>query len=154
MENLKIKLVITDGEREIKVSEINLFDYQKTKDLHGVSLLDEIIEEALKIKIKELDNELINKYDRLYFLEGVPEEDKLVLSQLYEDFTKFLINVDNCEENFETLFIPITKKLYLDFKEVDFIKIFKMYSEWCDEHTLENDEDIFKGFVGYYKSKH
>ena len=40
---------------------------------------------------------------------------------MFEDFTKFLINVDNCEENFQTLFIPITKKLYTEFKETDFI---------------------------------
>jgi len=47
MENLTIKLVITDGEKEIKVSNINLGDYQKCKDLHGISLVDEIIEQTM-----------------------------------------------------------------------------------------------------------
>lgn len=47
MEKLTIKLVITDGEKEIKVSNINLVDYQKTKDLHGIFLVDEIIEHTI-----------------------------------------------------------------------------------------------------------
>jgi len=47
MENLTIKLVITDGEKEIKASNINVGDYQKAKDLHGVSLVDEIIEQTI-----------------------------------------------------------------------------------------------------------
>jgi len=106
-----------------------------------------------KIKFKNM-KELVKKYEKLYFLDGIPEENKLELSHLYEDFTKFLINVDNCEENFQTLFIPITRKLYVEFKETDFIKIFEMYSEWCVISKLENDYDIFKGFIEYYKSKH
>jgi hypothetical protein len=111
-------------------------------------------EEAASLRKKELDANLVDKYEKLYFLGGIPEENKLELSHLYEDFTKFLINVDNCEENFQTLFIPITKKLYLEFKETDFIKIFEIYSEWCVISKLENDDEIFKGFIEYYKSKH
>jgi len=106
-----------------------------------------------KIKFKNM-KELVEKYEKLYFLDGIPEENKLELSHLYEDFTNFLINVDNCEENFETLFIPITKKLYVEFNETDFIKIFEMYSKWCVISNLENDDDIFKGFIEYYKLKH
>jgi antitoxin component YwqK of YwqJK toxin-antitoxin module len=40
MENLQIKIVITDGEKEAKTS-INVKDYQMMKKLHGVSLIDE-----------------------------------------------------------------------------------------------------------------
>lgn len=51
MENLTIKITISDNEKEIKVSNINVDDYQKTKDLHawarGISLLDEIVGELL-----------------------------------------------------------------------------------------------------------
>lgn len=111
-------------------------------------------EEAASLRKKELDNALVDKYEKLYFLENISTESKLELSHLYEDFTNFLINVDNCEENFQTLFIPITKKLYIEFKETDFIKIFEMYSEWCVVSKLENDDEIFKGFIEYYKSKH
>lgn len=39
MENLQIKIVITDGEKEAKTS-INIKDYQAMKELHGVSLVD------------------------------------------------------------------------------------------------------------------
>ena len=115
--------------------------------------LNQIIDEEVELRKKQLNDGLITKYEKLLFLENIPTEDKLELSQLFEDFTKFLINVDNCEENFQTLFIPITKKLYTEFKETDFIKIFEMYSEWCVNSKLENDDEIFKGFMTYYKSK-
>jgi hypothetical protein len=47
MENLTIKITISDNEKEIKVSNINADDYQKTKDLHGISLVDEMVNELL-----------------------------------------------------------------------------------------------------------
>ena len=47
MENLTIKITISDNEKEIKVSNINAYDYQKTKDLHGISLVDEMVNELL-----------------------------------------------------------------------------------------------------------
>ena len=47
MENLTIKIIISDNEKEIKASNINVDDYQKTKDLHGISLVDEIVSELL-----------------------------------------------------------------------------------------------------------
>ena len=39
MENLQIKITITDGEKETK-TWVNIADYQKMKELHGVSLVD------------------------------------------------------------------------------------------------------------------
>lgn len=47
MENLTIKIIISDNEKEIKVSNINVDDYQKTKDLHGISLVDKMVGELL-----------------------------------------------------------------------------------------------------------
>ena len=47
MENLIIKITISDNEKEIKISNINVDDYQKTKDLHGISLVDEMVSELL-----------------------------------------------------------------------------------------------------------
>lgn len=47
MENLTIKIIISDNEKEIKISNINVDDYQKTKDLHGISLVDEMVSELL-----------------------------------------------------------------------------------------------------------
>ena len=51
MENLQIKITITDGEKEAK-SLINVEEYQKMKELHGVSLVDEIVDTLLN-KIKD-----------------------------------------------------------------------------------------------------
>jgi len=42
----QIKIVITDGEKEAKTS-INIEDYQMTKELHGVSLVDEQVDVLL-----------------------------------------------------------------------------------------------------------
>lgn len=39
MENLQIKIVITDGEKEAKTT-IAVNDYKTVKELHGVSLVD------------------------------------------------------------------------------------------------------------------
>ena len=39
MENLQIKITITDGEKEAKTA-IDVNDYLNMKNLHGVSLLD------------------------------------------------------------------------------------------------------------------
>ena len=39
MENLQIKITITDGEKEAKTT-IGVNDYLNMKNLHGVSLLD------------------------------------------------------------------------------------------------------------------
>jgi hypothetical protein len=46
MENLKIKIVITDGEKEAR-SEIPVKDYKTVKELHGESLVDMQIEALL-----------------------------------------------------------------------------------------------------------
>jgi len=51
MENLQIKITITDGDKEAK-SSINVEEYQKMKELHGVSLVDEIVDTLLN-KIKD-----------------------------------------------------------------------------------------------------
>ena len=42
-----IKITISDNEKEIKVSNINVDDYTKTKDLYGISIVDEMVGELL-----------------------------------------------------------------------------------------------------------
>lgn len=114
--------------------------------------------------------ELVEKYEKLYFLDGIPEENKLELSQLYEDFTKFLIKLDEKHSvignRFEILFIPIIKKLYTEFKETNYISVYEMYKTWysesgfkdgftktdISEETLKSDDYHFNGFIEYYKS--
>jgi len=40
MENLQIKITITDGEKEAKAT-ISVNEYQSIKEMHGISILDE-----------------------------------------------------------------------------------------------------------------
>ena len=42
MENLKIMVTMTDGEREVK-STLDFKDYVAIKELHGVSLVDDMV---------------------------------------------------------------------------------------------------------------
>ena len=47
MENLQIKITITDGEREAK-STIGRNEYQSIKEMHGISMLDEQVDILLE----------------------------------------------------------------------------------------------------------
>ena len=47
MENLQIKITITDGEKEAK-STIGLNEYQSIKEMHGISMLDEQVDILLE----------------------------------------------------------------------------------------------------------
>ena len=47
MENLLIKITITDGEKEAK-STIGLNEYQSIKEMHGISMLDEQVDILLE----------------------------------------------------------------------------------------------------------
>ena len=45
--NLQIKITITDGEKEAKTT-INVDDYKTIKELHGVSMLDDLVDVLLQ----------------------------------------------------------------------------------------------------------
>ena len=47
MENLQIKITLTDGEKEAK-STIGLNEYQSIKEMHGISMLDEQVDILLE----------------------------------------------------------------------------------------------------------
>jgi len=47
MENLQIKITITDGEKEAKAT-INVNEYQSIKEIHGISMLDEQVDVLLE----------------------------------------------------------------------------------------------------------
>ncbi len=47
MENLQIKITITDGEKEAKAT-IGLNEYQSIKEMHGISMLDEQVDILLE----------------------------------------------------------------------------------------------------------
>ena len=112
--------------------------------------------------MKKVKKELVEKYEKMSFLEGIPDEDKEELSQLYENFTNFLITIG--EENlvwgechFEILFIPLTKKLYSEFKETNYVMVYEMFKEWFDKggkliENMRSDESYLTLFIEYYKS--
>ena len=56
MENLKIEIVITNGEKKAKTN-VNVRDYITMKQLHGVSLLDEQVNILLEEIKKSITNE-------------------------------------------------------------------------------------------------
>lgn len=56
MENLEIRIIITDGEKEAKTS-VNVADYQKIKESHGVNVVDMQIDMLLdEIKTNNSSN--------------------------------------------------------------------------------------------------
>jgi hypothetical protein len=46
MENLKIKIIITDGEKEV-IASLPVDAYKQGKELHGISLLDDTVDYLL-----------------------------------------------------------------------------------------------------------
>ena len=47
MENLQIKITITDGEKEAEAI-ISVNEYQSIKEIHGISMLDEQVDVLLE----------------------------------------------------------------------------------------------------------
>jgi hypothetical protein len=56
MENLKIEIIITDGEKKAKTN-VNVRDYITMKQFYGVSLLDEQVD----ILLEEIKKSIINE---------------------------------------------------------------------------------------------
>lgn len=132
--------------------------------------MKENFEELSNIRQVELNKELVIKYEKLGFLENIKESDKLELSNLYEDFTNFITKLDEKDSvvgsRFRTLFIPIIKKLYCEFKETNFVMVYELYKIWYSEdgikdsysktdisdEALKSDDYNFNGFINHYKS--
>lgn len=111
-------------------------------------------------------SELVIKYEEMYFLENTKEENKEELSELFENFAKYLINIG--EENllwgkcdFAILFIPLIKKLYEEYGEIDYIKVYNDFKDWYDiegvnwEKEIDNIDllDYMGLYIQDYKSK-
>jgi len=57
MENLQIKITITDGEKEAKAT-ISVNEYQSIKEMHGISMLDE----QVAILLEEIEKSITRNY--------------------------------------------------------------------------------------------
>ena len=108
---------------------------------------------------KTISGDLVDKYERLHFLDGVEDDNKLILSQLYEDFTNFMLELtEPISDIFETLFIPITKKLYIEHSETNYRFIYDEYKIWFNglvgvsELDLKSGDYHFHNFIKHYRS--
>ena len=59
MKNLKIKIVITDGEKEA-IASLSVDAYKQGKELHGISLLDDTVDYLLG-EIQKSKNKVMSK---------------------------------------------------------------------------------------------
>lgn len=57
--------------------------------------------------------EIIERWDKLGFLDGFPEDKKEVLAMNYENMARYLIynNEDNVEDSFSTIIFPVIRKI-------------------------------------------
>ena len=110
--------------------------------------------------------ELIEKYENYGFLDNLEESKKQEMSELFENFTKFLLDIG--EENlqwgkcdFSIIFIPLIRKLFTEYGETDYVKVYDDFKNWYEvdgvewENSKENIElfDFAGLYLQHYKSK-
>jgi len=116
---------------------------------------------------KEYKMTILEKYENWGFLDNVQENKKEELSELFENFTKYLLNIVG-EENlqwgkcdFSIIFIPLIRKLFTEYGEKDYVKVYNDFKNWyeidgVEWETSKNNIELFD-FVGlylqHYKSK-
>jgi len=111
--------------------------------------------------------ELIEKYENYGFLDNVEENKKEELSELFEGFTNYLLNIIGEEKlqwgkcDFSIIFIPLIRKLFTEYGETDYIKVYNDFKNWyeidgVEWETSKNNIELFD-FIGlylqHYKSK-
>jgi hypothetical protein len=103
---------------------------------------------------------ILEKYENWGFLDNVQENKKEELSELFENFTKYLLNIVG-EENlqwgkcdFSIIFIPLIRKLYTEYGETDYIKVYNDFKGWYEidgvEWETSKDNIELLDFVGLY----
>lgn len=110
---------------------------------------------------------LMEKYENYGFLDNVEENKKEELSELFENFTNYLLNIIGEEKlqwgkcDFSVIFIPLIRKLYTEYGETDYIKVYNDFKTWYETDGIEwetsKDNIELFDFVGlylqHYKSK-
>ena len=106
-----------------------------------------------------MKTDLIDKYEKMYFLNNVDETKKKELSELYENFTNLMLKIG--EENllwgkcdFAIIFIPLIRKLYEEYGETDYESVYVHFKNWYESEGIEwentkKDIDLLD-FVGLY----
>ena len=110
---------------------------------------------------------ILEKYENWGFLDNVQEKKKEELSELFENFTKYLLNIVG-EENlqwgkcdFSIIFIPLIRKLFTEYGETNYVKVYNDFKNWYEidgvEWETSKDNIELLDFVGlylqHYKSK-
>jgi hypothetical protein len=110
---------------------------------------------------------LVSKYCEYSFLEGVDDGKKEELCELFENFSKYLLNIGNdslrwgkCD--FSLIYIPLILKLFVEYGESDYKKIFNSFKDWYDEEGVGweltksdiNSLDFIGLYLQHYKSKY
>jgi hypothetical protein len=112
--------------------------------------------------IIEKQGNLVEKYEKFNFLNGIAEDKKIELSTLYEDFLTLVINMGNDwgDCRIGTIGIPLIRKLYIEFNETNFMNVYEIAKEFYENFDSKNkpeevDIDIYylNSIIEYYKRK-
>tara|TARA_R110000751_G_scaffold78658_2_gene158728 strand:- start:49 stop:387 length:339 start_codon:yes stop_codon:yes gene_type:complete len=110
---------------------------------------------------------ILEKYENWGFLDNVQENKKEELSELFEKFSNYLLKIIGEENlqwgkcNFSIIFIPLIRKLFTEYGETNYVKVYNDFKNWYEIYGVEweaskNDIELFD-FVGlylqHYKSK-
>lgn len=110
-----------------------------------------------------MSENLVEKYTKMGFLDGV-ETSKDELSQVYEDSLNFLIEIGEDklvwgEFNVVVAFIPLMRKLFVDYVETDYENIFYLLKEWyytkgvlISLDVKDYQVELLDEFIAYYKN--
>jgi len=110
-----------------------------------------------------MSENLVDKYSNMGFLDGV-ETDKDKLSQIYENSLNFLIEIGEDklvwgEFNVIVGFIPLMRKLFVDYGETDYENIFYLLKEWYYTKGIlisldvkDYQVELLDKFIEYYKN--
>lgn len=99
---------------------------------------------------------LIKKYEEWGFLEDVPLNKKMELCILYEKTISFLEkNEENWWEsiNFNVIFLPILKYVYLNHQITDYSYIYDIFKSWYLEckDSYDDDLNLIMLFISFFK---
>ena len=110
-----------------------------------------------------MSENLVDKYSNMGFLDGV-ETDKDKLSQIYENSLNFLIEIGEDklvwgEFNVIVGFIPLMRKLFVDYGETDYENIFYLLKGWYYTKGIlisldvkDYQVELLDKFIEYYKN--
>ena len=117
----------------------------------------------MEVMLKYFSEEDKATYEKWNSMGLIPEDDNIFnmvfLAKTYENFCKFLLELPDVqptwwgESDFTTLFIPITKKLYMESLTNNHELIYKEFEKWYNSEgkRYTTDLDIVNNFVEHFR---